>query len=426
MKGAAQVYVQFPVPGTSTMTAGGNCTDNVNCDNHYGFWISSRGDAWTEYNVPFAALGQQGLGWDAEGNSVAPSAAWDPSHLLRIEFSIPLSDFDVWVDDVSFYDCQGTGCVPICSGQDAPEACPAAGPHPAGCWPSVTDCSALPAPNFYPSVWGTSANDVWAGGLHGPDLTGVIRHSDGGTWLEPASAAHPIWSLRGSDSGDLWAVGDFGTILHGDGASWSPVPSPTTASLQGVWASAPEDAWAVGYGGVILRWNGADWSAASSGTTVNLWAVGGTARDDVWAVGDGGTILHWQGTAWAPATSGTAVTMNAVWSSRADDVWAVGNGATILHWNGNSWSPSPSATTNPLYGVWGSGANDVWAVGLGGTVVHYSGSTWASASSGVTVTLVGVWGNGPSDFWAVGSRSTILHFDGAGWSPAPTASSGGP
>jgi hypothetical protein len=52
-------------------------------------------------------------------------------------------------------------------------------------------------------------------------------------------------------------VGVGGTILHYDGATWSPMSSGTTNSLQAVWCSSGSDVFAVGYGGTILHYSGA-------------------------------------------------------------------------------------------------------------------------------------------------------------------------
>ncbi len=42
----------------------------------------------------------------------------------------------------------------------------------------------------------------------------------------------------GSSDSDVFAVGNGGTVLHHDGASWSAMTSGTSANLAGVWGSA--------------------------------------------------------------------------------------------------------------------------------------------------------------------------------------------
>lgn len=74
---------------------------------------------------------------------------------------------------------------------------------------------------------------------------------------------------------------------------WTPVTSPTTSDLIGLWGSSANDVWAVGLGGTILRWQGSSWTKVTSPVTESLYDVWGSSANDVWAVGDFGTVLHW-------------------------------------------------------------------------------------------------------------------------------------
>jgi hypothetical protein len=79
--------------------------------------------------------------------------------------------------------------------------------------------------------------------------------------------------------------------------------SGTTRTLEGVWGSANVDVFAVGGPSeglsTILHYDGADWSPMSSGTTEGLFDVWGSAGTDVYAVGGPSeglsTILHYGG-----------------------------------------------------------------------------------------------------------------------------------
>jgi hypothetical protein len=407
LRGTGTVLVQLRIPATTPVgDTGGTCTDGWNCNNHFTFEIVSTGDDWTEYRVPFAALHQ----W-------AGTATWDPSTLLAVEFAVVDLDFDVWVDDVSFYNCAGDACVPTCHTPDLPVACPTTGSLPASCWSAGTDC-ANPLDLLYTeAVWGSGRNDVWLGGVTQNLEHGATLHWDGTSWTRIADPGAPtIWGLWGTGPNDVWTAGVRGTIYHWTGSAWAATPSGTTSQLnQGIWGSGPGDVWAAGATGTMVHWNGSAWSASSSITDKDLWGVWGSGANDVWAVGTGGTILRWTGSAWAAVASGTTLNLDGVWGSGPDDVWAVGS--TVLHWNGSAWTGVASGTTNYLDGVWGSGPNDVWAVGDGGTIIHWDGSAWATVASGTTAWLSGVWGSSPNDVWIAGQNSTILHYDGATWTP---------
>ncbi|MBI5480726.1 MAG: hypothetical protein HY906_17845, partial [Deltaproteobacteria bacterium] len=131
----------------------------------------------------------------------------------------------------------------------------------------------------------------------------------------------------------------------------SPMTSGTTQWLSGVWGSSATDVFAVGEWGTILHYNGSAWSPMASGTTRWLYGVWGSSATDVFAVGSGGTILHYNGSAWSPMTSGTTQNLWGVWGSSATDVFAVGSAGTILQLSGArpTLYGGPCASPVPLY-----------------------------------------------------------------------------
>ena len=77
-------------------------------------------------------------------------------------------------------------------------------------------------------------------------------------------------------------------MLHYDGSSWSQEAAPVgqPGELTGVWGSGPGDVFAVGQQGTILHLSNGSWSAMSSGTGAALGSVWGTGPRDVVVVGD--------------------------------------------------------------------------------------------------------------------------------------------
>jgi hypothetical protein len=433
MKSNVPVAVAFPIPATIPIGQGGGACSDVagenNCGNHFQWLISAPTPGeWAQYQVPYAALGQP-LKNDAQGNTVFGSATWDPANLVGIQFLPSAASFDVWVDDIQFYGCSTTDCVPTCTDPQLPVACPAAGGTPAGCFPAATDCSGVPVlASVFGGVWGSGPSDVWAVGASSAGHTGTILHWNGSAWSATSSGPTALLSgVWGSGASDVWAVGDRGAAVHWNGAAWSAVVATgTTQSLGGVWGSGPSDVWAVGHGGTILHWDGTTWSPVPSGTTLWLGGVWGSGPGDVWAVGhsdtfDAGVIVHWDGSAWSVIPNGAPQPLLGVWGSGPDDVWAVGPG--IVHWDGAAWSAIPGGVPGQLLvGVWGTGPSDVWAVGYSfdaGVIVHWDGSAWSVIPNGAPQPLFGVWGSGPGDVWAVGTLGTIVHWTGSAWSVVP-------
>jgi hypothetical protein len=102
--------------------------------------------------------------------------------------------------------------------------------------------------NLMRGLWGSGASDVFAVGQWG---YGEIYHYDGTSWnmvfLSSSSSIESVW---GSSATDVYAVGT--TIAHYDGTAWSEF------SLGGDWlysisGTATTDIWAVGLNGRIMH-----------------------------------------------------------------------------------------------------------------------------------------------------------------------------
>lgn len=130
-------------------------------------------------------------------------------------------------------------------------------------WTSIPD---LPIYKIV-AVWG-SGDDVWAVGgepwAHNWWFALIFHSADRGlTWSEQFGAAQagpadiaPSVTLRsvwGSSADDVYAVGDNGTILHTSdrGASWQKQASGSTAHLRAIWGDSPTNVWVVGSDDVL-------------------------------------------------------------------------------------------------------------------------------------------------------------------------------
>lgn len=242
-----------------------------------------------------------------------------------------------------------------------------------------------------------------------------------GWWLPQSSGStenlRAIWA---ADATNLWAVGDNGTILKGDGTNWTAQTSGTTEHLRAVWGSSGTSVWAVGDAGVILFFDGTSWAAQTSGTANPLRGVWGSAGTNVFTVGDGGTILRCtNGSTWTAQTSGITTRLRAVHGSGASNVWAVGDGGVIRFWNGTTWAAQTSGVTTQLNAVFASNSTNIWAVGTGGVVRKGSGTTWASQTSSTTSDLNAVWAFSTTNLLMSGSTAAqMLSTNGTSWSNA--------
>ncbi|MCB9730290.1 MAG: hypothetical protein H6746_17610 [Deltaproteobacteria bacterium] len=241
-----------------------------------------------------------------------------------------------------------------------------------------------------------------------------------------------LLSVAGTSDSDLWVAGGkpgAGLMRHFDGSEWSDVTLPQgTPLLDWVHVWGPDSALVVGDLGTVLVWDGATWTPETTPTTQNLWGAWGPSPDDVWAVGgnsvndDDATILRRDAGGWHAETLPTLARpgVNAffkVWGTSASDVWVVGRRGAILHWDGASWTEFDAGTGQDLIAVWGTGPDHVAAVGgrNNGILATWNGQTWTSKNLGAMPGLNGVWMRSPDAVHVAGARGTLvtLGFDGS-------------
>jgi hypothetical protein len=281
-------------------------------------------------------------------------------------------------------------------------------------------------------VWGTSASDVWAAGL-----SATVLHYDGTRWSQIStsptiSSTTDLSAVWASSADDVWVTSFSGNIFHYSlsGGTWVSLFSTTgSTSLADVNGTSSGDVWAVGTGGVVVHWNGTAWSALAAGipATQDLNAVRPISATNAWAFGADGNIYQYNGTTWSLKASPVPATDSLFfpWVIGAGDIYApvahftggtpVFDSAGIVHFDGSGWSAltlPAAAAAQGLFGIWASSATDVWGVGGAGLIVHgdvTAGFTLTSAPTGPggKADLNAVWGSGAHDIWALGG--VILH-----------------
>jgi photosystem II stability/assembly factor-like uncharacterized protein len=119
------------------------------------------------------------------------------------------------------------------------------------------------APPRCAGLWGlhpASATSAWTAGQHVDSSPAVYRTTDGGgTWTDaatgfPAGTNAVLFAIGGAE-GTLWAVGTRGSVTasHDGGVTWAPQVANTGDELWGVAASSRRRVWAVGQYGTILH-----------------------------------------------------------------------------------------------------------------------------------------------------------------------------
>ena len=175
----------------------------------------------------------------------------------------------------------------------------------------------------------------------------------------PSTRFRAVW---GTSANNVWVVGAGGSIMHWDGALFSPVQSGTGSDLFSIWGSGPNDIWVGSTSGLVLRWNGTTFTPTAITGSQDVAGIWGSGANDVWFLDGTATLRRWNGSTFAAVSTGAGVALTALWGSSANDFWVTTTNGTVLHWLGTAFSIGPSSTTSLLTAIWGTAATDVWAV----------------------------------------------------------------
>lgn len=88
------------------------------------------------------------------------------------------------------------------------------------------------------------------------ESTGVENTTFQWEWQNPLPQGNGLSALWGTSSGEFFAVGKRGSIIHYDGSKWSLLDPNNTKDLNAVWGTSSQDVYAVGNYGTILHYNG--------------------------------------------------------------------------------------------------------------------------------------------------------------------------
>jgi hypothetical protein len=294
---------------------------------------------------------------------------------------------------------------------------PDLGPPDLAAIPSATGFSSRTSGTTQPllAVGGTGPNDVWIVGQS------IILHSTGGAFATDWSGSASLEAVWAAAPNAIWAVGAGGTILKTNKAgNWHPEPSGTSADLHGVWG-AGGTLWAAGTG-VILRSTGnGSWSSDWSDGNSTVQSVHGCAADDVWAAGvystsssSSGLFVHRDASGWTTTLTGASEIVQHV-VCVAGGAHAVGGalgtpGPRVYDFDGSSWSSAALAGDGALFALWAGPSGELYAAGYGGAIWRrLPGGVWSALGSPTSDALWGLWGSSSADVYAVGDAGTLLH-----------------
>lgn len=246
-------------------------------------------------------------------------------------------------------------------------------------------------------VWGTDSSNVWAVGD-----SGAVLRRNASTWQSQVVGTTPHFGIWGTSANSIWTASQG--VYFWSGTTWSPLPSGGT--YNSIFALDSNNVWLVGNMGVLAKLMGGIPVTQNSGTSAALYRIWALDQNNAWVVGDS-VMLRWNGANWQPQPVG-AVALRGIWGFNVNNIFSVGHNGVVLKWDGSMWTSIPSGITSALYAVWGPEPSNVFAVGQNGTILKWNGSMWSVQMSGTTANLYGVWGSDINNVWAVGANGTIL------------------
>lgn len=106
----------------------------------------------------------------------------------------------------------------------------------------------------YNALWCSDDELVMVGVDFGADNGGVVRTRTGQLNAPVHVGQYGLKSVAGSAEGELWAVGDYGTMVQRLDGGWTDHTPVASSDLNDVWYDALTDTWwAVGEYGTVLR-----------------------------------------------------------------------------------------------------------------------------------------------------------------------------
>ncbi len=229
--------------------------------------------------------------------------------------------------------------------------------------------------NFYGLAG--SGSDLYAVGE-----AGVVVKRTGDKWLREGKSlavTASLFAVTIAPSGDVYAVGDLGTVLRksmgGSFAKDTVSPALSTAEFRAVAVSKPDELTAVGLGAVLAVRSGTGWNVDTlpldSADRANYYGIA-TTSEAVFVVGDSNRVLRRDADKWRREATGNFTgpgsNLYAIVPSGQDLIVA---GATGLierrSAQTKTWSTEDSGTTVMLSAL--SSATPLRAVGAQGIMV---------------------------------------------------------
>ncbi len=286
--------------------------------------------------------------------------------------------------------------------------------HGLGGYPAVTrvperpwEAMAGPAGGVLLSLAGRPGQGLVACGERG-----FVLVNNGDAWVPLPIATSYTLSAAAVAPGHIWAVGEFGTVIHFTNGSWSVLQGDLEETLHAIALDGPISGWIAGSAGALIDLR----DLMLEPLPVRRGPIRCISIDDVgdgWAVGDHSLLLRLTNGSWKPRmNSDVRGDLNGVDHRATGEAWAVGANGLLLRIDDAGWQAAPDMHLPTLYSVAFNRRGEGWAVGDMGTLVWFNGERWVipPAPCPLPVKLISVAWLHDDEAWAIGQHGIVLRW----------------
>ena len=246
-------------------------------------------------------------------------------------------------------------------------------------------------------------NDIWAVGqifVVDTSSTGYTMynavHWDGNKWeLKQILYKNGFWPIRAVyafNSNDIWFSG-YMRYYNGRFIELSIPDILIGWGIDKIWGTSSNDIYAVGNYGNIVHWDGRSWKKIESGTEFNINDIWGdyNFKENKWEVLSvcGNILRGWQNDreiieiqnniAKKVNANNVQWPLSGIWFKSNKIYYVVGSGIYYNTLIGKNWVARPSDITRYfIRTIRANDINDVFAVGAFGEFLHFNGYNWKS------------------------------------------------
>ena len=236
-------------------------------------------------------------------------------------------------------------------------------------------------------------NNVYAVGfVELPSSNSSIIKWDGIEWKPFTNVGGIKYGIYGFSDASFFVAGESsnrGLVAIWNGTQWAEYRNDyflargdTVYPLRSVWGSNSNDVWAVGDQGTIIHWDGSEWQKVDAGIATRITAIWGTSQNEIYIVPISGvrsSLYKFDGSLWNKLFDDIGIYSTTLWSTKSGNL--IIGGTSLLEYDGSILrSINIAGRTRGIVKVRGSNINNIFTAGDFGEITHFDGLTWQDIS----------------------------------------------